>query len=102
MNTILKIAAYIFLPCAVIFSSCKKETSCEGCATKSNKPPIAVAGPDQTISLPLDSVLLDGSGSKDPDGSITEWIWNKISGPASASVVNNSFSKTVVKNFTAG
>lgn len=94
-----------FIAIVVLFSgiaSCKKETPCEGCSTKSNKPPIAVAGPDLTIFLPFDSVLLDGSGSKDPDGSITEWHWNKISGPASPSVVNNSVSKTVVKNFTTG
>jgi hypothetical protein len=48
-----------------------------------NKPPIAVAGPDQVVTLPTDSVSLDGSSSSDPDGRISEWLWTKISGPAS-------------------
>jgi Tol biopolymer transport system component len=61
--------------------SCKKETSCEGCK-ESNEPPIAIAGPDQVITLPTDSVSLDGSSSSDPDGTISEWLWKKISGPA--------------------
>jgi hypothetical protein len=67
---------------ALFFISCKKETSCEGCIN-GNKPPIAIAGPDQVITLPTDSVLLDGSASNDPDGTISEWLWQKISGPAS-------------------
>jgi hypothetical protein len=48
-----------------------------------NKPPTAVAGPDQVITLPTDSVSLDGMTSNDPDGTISEWLWKKISGPAS-------------------
>ncbi|HET6766136.1 MAG TPA: hypothetical protein VFH08_02015 [Chitinophagaceae bacterium] len=31
----------------------------------------AIAGPDQVITLPADSVLLDGSSSNDPDGRIS-------------------------------
>ena len=37
---------------------------------ENNKPPIAVAGPDQVITLPTDSVSLDGNSSSDPDGAI--------------------------------
>ena len=62
---------------AEIFFSCKKETSCEGCK-ENNKPPIAVAGPDQVITLPTDSISLDGSTSNDPDGTISEWLWKKF------------------------
>ena len=62
--------------------SCKKETSCENCK-EGNKPPIAVAGSDRTIALPTDSISLDGTASKDPDGKISGWLWKKISGPAS-------------------
>src|SRR6187399_1702095 len=102
MNTILKIAAYIFLPCAVIFSSCKKETSCESCATKSNKPPIAVAGPDQVITLPIDSVLLDGRSSSDPDRNISNYLWTKISGPVSSNIIKPSDSITKVKALVTG
>jgi len=37
-------------------------------------PPIADAGPDQTVHTG-DDVLLDGSGSGDPDGSIESFTW---------------------------
>src|SRR6266496_5391463 len=67
------------------FPSCQKEISCEGCKD-GNKPPIAVAGPDQVITLPTDSLSLDGSASSDPDGKISEWLWKKISGPASYNI----------------
>ncbi|HSE57017.1 MAG TPA: prepilin-type N-terminal cleavage/methylation domain-containing protein, partial [Candidatus Paceibacterota bacterium] len=45
----------------------------------SNLPPIASAGADQNITLPTNSVVLDGSGS-DFDGSITSYLWTKLSG----------------------
>ncbi|KFM79585.1 hypothetical protein X975_03608, partial [Stegodyphus mimosarum] len=42
---------------------------------ESNTPPIANAGPDQKVTLPLQSpVILNGSGSKD-DIKITKWKW---------------------------
>lgn len=47
----------------------------------SNQPPIADAGPDKTIILPVNSVALSGKNSKDPDGTINVWSWVKISGP---------------------
>ena len=81
--------------------SCKKEYSCEGCKD-GNEPPIAIAGPDQVITLPTDSVLLDGSSSSDPDGMISSYLWTKISGPASFNINNYSLATTVVKNLSAG
>jgi hypothetical protein len=91
----------VFLIGAGIFLSCKKEHSCEECAEK-NKPPIAIAGLDQVITLPTDSVLLDGSASNDPDGTISEWLWQKISGPASFSINNSSVYDAAVKNLVKG
>jgi predicted peptidase len=38
----------------------------------------ANAGSNQTITLPLDSVLLNGSGSS---GTIASYLWTKVSGP---------------------
>jgi len=96
-----------FFALAVLFmiiqtiSSCKKEVSCEGC-NENNKPPIALAGPDQVITLPTDSTVLDGSSSNDPDGTISEWLWTKISGPASFDIRNLSAAKTTVKNLIKG
>ena len=40
-----------------------------------NKPPVASAGPDQTVNLGS-AVSLDGSGSSDPDGSIASHAWS--------------------------
>lgn len=67
-----------------------------------DKPPIALAGPDQVITLPTDSILLDGSASNDPDGTISEWLWTKISGPASFNIIKPNDSLTPVKNLTVG
>jgi hypothetical protein len=85
----------------VINFYCKKETSCEGCK-ENNKPPTAIAGSDQVITLPTDSVLLDGRNSSDPDGTISVWLWTKISGPASFNVNKPNDSITLVKNLTTG
>ena len=82
-----KIFLSFFIPSIIaggICISCKKEISCEGC-NENNKPPIAVAGPDQVITLPTDSISLDGSASNDPDGMISDpiaigWFWTKIPG----------------------
>lgn len=83
--------------------------TCENCGNNSpggtgtiNKPPVANAGSDQTITLPTDSVLLDGSASSDPDGNINAWAWRKISGPALVTIINSTASRTIVKNLAAG
>jgi hypothetical protein len=85
----------------LFIQSCKKEYSCEGC-NAGNKPPVAIAGADQVISLPKDSVLLDGSGSNDPDGTISNWLWKKISGPVSVNFKSISDAKTIVNRLVAG
>ena len=100
MKTFLKVFRCIFMSVLVI--SCKKETSCESCATKNNKPPIAIAGPDQVITLPADSVSLYGRSSNDPDGDISSYFWTKISGPASFNINKQSDSITNVKALVAG
>ena len=107
MKPILKLVAYIFLSVIVMFISCKKEYSCEDCngnlpSGRTNKPPIANAGPDQVITLPTDSVLLDGNASSHPDGIISEWLWTKISGPASFNINNATKANAVAINIRAG
>ena len=98
------VSAFIVLTAALgmlLFHSCKKEYSCEDCIGN-NQPPVAVAGPDTVITLPLDSVVLDGSKSSDPDGKISEWQWTKVSGPASFTIVGATAAKTTVKNLKVG
>ena len=106
MKPILTFAVLVLLFGALTQVACKKEYSCENCGVNppgnTNKPPIANAGPDHVITLPTDSVSLDGSASSDPDGSISNYLWSKISGPASFIITNASATKTVVKNLAAG
>ena len=47
---------------------------------ETNQPPVADAGPDQTVRGG-DRVDLDGSGSADPDGQIAAYNWEQIDGP---------------------
>jgi hypothetical protein len=51
--------------------------------TQTNQAPAANAGPDQTISLPTNSVSLTGTASDDglPTGVPLAYTWTKISGP---------------------
>jgi hypothetical protein len=49
------------------------------------------------ITLPDDSVLLDGRSSNNPDGRISGWLWTKIAGPVSFNVNQISNSMTMVK-----
>ena len=77
--------------------ACKKDKSCENCIEINNQPPIARAGTDQKIVLPLDSVLLDGSQSKDADGRLVSYQWKKISGSTSFTIAKADSAKTQVK-----
>jgi hypothetical protein len=95
----LRIVRYIILFGIAGLSSCQKELSCENCQ-QINKPPVADAGRDQVITLPTDSVLLDGSASHDPDGSISRYQWTKITGPSPFTVSN--IARPLVRNLSAG
>jgi hypothetical protein len=91
----------------ILFISCKKEKSCDNCIsnppTTNNKPPIASAGPDQIITLPINSVEVNGIGSSDPDGTIVSYLWTKIYGPDTFfNIVNVSAVKTVINDLVKG
>ncbi|MBN1260678.1 MAG: DUF11 domain-containing protein [Anaerolineae bacterium] len=50
--------------------------------TVTNRPPVADAGDDQTVAT-LALVILDGSGSSDPDGDLPlTYLWDQTGGPA--------------------
>src|SRR6185437_6903777 len=66
-----------------------------------NIPPIAYAGSNQSITLPINSVSLSGSGS-DADGTISSYHWTKISGPSSFNIVNASSPVTDVSGLVQG
>ena len=67
-----------------------------------NRPPVANAGGDQTITLPVSSIQLNGSGSSDADGSISSYKWTQSSGPSNASFNNASTVNPTVSNLQAG
>jgi hypothetical protein len=85
---------------AMLILSCQKEYSFE--AGTGNQPPVAAAGADQVINLPIDSALLDGRLSSDPDGRIIAWRWSGISGPAAARIVQPDSPSTVLDELVAG
>jgi hypothetical protein len=67
-----------------------------------NVAPNADAGNDFVITLPVNQVTLNGSASADPDGSITTYKWNKITGPASLNIVSSNSASTLVENLVEG
>ena len=67
-----------------------------------NKAPIAIAGPKQTITLPTSTITLDGSKSVDPDGVISKYSWKMVSGPTTPTIANLTASVTTVSSFIAG
>ena len=67
-----------------------------GAATR-NQAPNAYAGSDETITLPQNSISLNGSGS-DPDGNISSYNWSKLSGPASANISDTKSASTNINS----
>jgi RHS repeat-associated protein len=65
-----------------------------------DRPPTANAGPDQSV-LPKQQVMLDGSGSSDPDNdAITAYRWSFVSRPA-GSAADLLGSDTALPSFVA-
>ncbi len=67
-----------------------------------NVPPVANAGTSKSITLPVNTVNLDGSLSTDADGTIASYSWAQISGPSTSSIANATSAKTAVNNLIAG
>jgi cytoskeletal protein CcmA (bactofilin family) len=66
-----------------------------------NQAPVANAGTSKVITLPIDSTSLNGSGT-DVDGTIVNYTWIKIAGPASGIIVSANTAITAVTNLSAG
>lgn len=67
-----------------------------------NQPPVAKAGTDITITLPVDNTTLDGTASADPDGTINSYSWTWLSGPAQYALANSGAASTALSNLVAG
>jgi subtilisin family serine protease len=70
-------------------------------SVRPNADPIADAGQDQSISLPLSRVQLTGSAS-DPDGDPVTIAWTKVSGPGLVHISNPGKTKTMVSALLQG
>ncbi|MEP7254700.1 MAG: T9SS type A sorting domain-containing protein, partial [Ferruginibacter sp.] len=66
-----------------------------------NIAPTAIAGPDQTITLPVNSATLTGIGS-DPDGSIVAYTWKQLSGPSNNVLFSLNTAITYANNLVVG
>ena len=106
MKRIVQFLRIFILIWLTVSISCRKEYSCEKCIltnkASNNKSPISVAGPDQSIRLPLNSIDLDGRASSDPDSNIVGYKWTMIAGPSSFTIGNNAQVQTVVTNLIQG
>ena len=66
-----------------------------------NIAPSAIAGNDVSITLPVNSVNLSGSGA-DTDGTISNYNWVKISGPAAGTIATANAATTMISNLVQG
>ena len=85
----------------LFLSSCKKEKETVP-PPEVNNPPVANAGPDQTITLPANTATLNGSASSDPDNNIRIFSWSKVSGPPSSTIADATVVQTQVSGLVEG
>jgi alpha-tubulin suppressor-like RCC1 family protein len=67
-------------------------------------PPVAVAGNDTSLTLPANSLALNGSLSSDPNpgGSITAYKWTIVSGPTTYTIANANVAQTTLSGLVSG
>ena len=96
-----QIVATLLLWIVLFFGACKKDISCETCQEE-KKPPVSQAGIDRKVTLPKDSIHVDGSASTDPDGNIVSYKWEQIAGPSSTAISTPTEPKTAINAFQLG
>jgi hypothetical protein len=99
-NKLLKETAILIAVIIIVFPACKKNYRCRTCQD-SNMPPIANAGNDTIIKLPVNSILLDASRSSD-DVNVMTYRWTKLTGPTSFKIANENASQTLATELTEG
>jgi hypothetical protein len=77
-------------------------TPCNEYALPANVPPVSVPGPNQTITLPTATTILDGTGSHDPNGTVVYYKWRQVSGPSANTVVDSTYARMQVSGLVAG
>ncbi|GGE93908.1 hypothetical protein GCM10011383_00740 [Hymenobacter cavernae] len=71
-------------------------------ANTTNQAPVANAGANQSVTLPANSVTLNGTASIDVDGTIVSYLWSQVSGPNPASFSSTSTPTPAVSGLVAG
>ena len=66
-----------------------------------NQAPNANAGPNRTITLPVSSATLNGSGT-DADGTVASYLWAQVTGPSTATLSATNTAGITVSNLQAG
>jgi len=66
-----------------------------------NQAPVANAGIDQIITLPINSTTLTGSGT-DAGGSISSYAWTKVSGPTGGTITSPTSASTGITAMIQG
>lgn len=66
-----------------------------------NQPPFANAGNNITITLPVNSTTLAGSGT-DADGTVVSYAWARMSGPTTFTLANANAATTALTNLVQG
>jgi hypothetical protein len=64
--------------------------------------PLANAGPDQDITLPINGVVLNGTGIDPDGGQITGFSWAQISGPNTADLSGSATADLTIENMVEG
>ncbi len=96
----INLICFLLSTLALINISCKKGETNNN-FSNNNEPPTAMAGEDQVITMPVDSVTLDGRASLDPDGTIISWRWTRIEGSFFA-FQNDASAVSAVKQLVPG
>jgi beta-glucanase (GH16 family) len=66
-----------------------------------NTAPTANAGADKAVTLPTNSVVVNGTGT-DPGGSITAYAWTRMSGPNTPTLTGANTANLTVSGLIAG
>jgi hypothetical protein len=91
--TLMSRSLFVLLFAVSVLASCKKENN--------NKVPTVDAGPAQSITLPINTVTVTGTGS-DEDGDVEAYLWSQVSGPAASIIVNPGSPSTVINGLQQG
>jgi hypothetical protein len=73
-----------------------------GSTDTDNSAPVANAGSSKLITLPVNTVTLNGTGTASNGNYITDYSWEKISGPAGATISTPLLATTIILNLVEG